>query len=243
MTGSLPKNFKTSLSGALLKHFEYEFHSASYHLMLEVVTALRTVVGYTIKSLQDTRLRYTNLENQTVPEFMLNLYEHLTKESEVLYEIGIQSASPSHISCLAELPLTSAYSCLKLFFGWVEDGYYDFSALPFAFKVHMSDQDKSVVDQQLCLKWQGSVPDLLEELQNLIDVLKHSEQDITSRVNEAANVRLISSEYMTTGLNRLFKNFPRLSIALVNFLKIAKKNFFFMTNQYSSIMLNAWIHI
>ena len=199
MTDSLPENFKASLSGALLKRFEYEFHSASFHLMLEVVTALRTVVGHTIKSLQETRQEDTvSLEMQKVPEFMLNLYEHLTKEREVLYEIGIQSASPSHISCLAELPLSSVYCCLKLFFGWIEEGYYDFSALPFAFKVHMSYQDKSVVDQQLRLKWQGSVPDLLEELQNLIDVLKHSEQDITSRVNEAANVRaliiLISSE-------------------------------------------------
>ena len=193
MTDLLPENFRVPLSKALLKRFEYEFHSASYHLMLEVVTALQTVVRHTIKSLHKTSPGDTiNLEMQTVSKFMLNLYEDLKKESEVLFKIGVKSASPSHISCLAELPLTSAYSCLKLFFGWVEEGYYDFSTLPFAFKKHMSYQDKSVVDQQLCLKWQGSVPDLLEELQNLIDVLKHSEQDITSKVNEAANVRSLN---------------------------------------------------
>ena len=215
MTNSLHENFKVPLSEALLKRFEYEFHFASYHLMLEVVTALRTVLNYAIKSLQETRPGDTNnLVNQKVPEFMLSLYEHLTNDSDVLSKIGVQSASPSHISCLAELPLPSVYSCLKLFLGWVEEGYYDFCTLPFAFKVHMSYQDKSVVDQQLRLRWQGSVPDLLEELQNLIDVLKHSEQDITSRVKEAANVRPLYSMAKNTSLLITFKKKYQLSIKL-----------------------------
>ncbi len=186
----LPEEFKFPLSESLLKRFEYEFHSVSYHLLNEVITGLRTVIGHLTKALQEVRnTEHEELKEMSVPHFMLNLYEHLKRQSEVLHEIGIRSAQSSHLQCLSDLPLMSTYSCFKMFFSWVEDGYYDFAALPFPFKVHMSYQDRLLLEQQLRLRWLGSISDLKEELQDLIDVLKHSEIDITSRVKEAASVR------------------------------------------------------
>ena len=41
--------YKTEMEDMLLKQFEYEFHSANYHTLVEVITGLRTVVGYLIK--------------------------------------------------------------------------------------------------------------------------------------------------------------------------------------------------
>ena len=49
MTENLPASFKTDMEDALLKRFEYEFHSASYHTLVEVITGLRTVVGHLMK--------------------------------------------------------------------------------------------------------------------------------------------------------------------------------------------------
>ena len=189
MTERLPNTFKAALPGPLMKRFEYDFHSADYHLMIEVMTALRSVTGHLVKALEEGREDYGNLENQTAPEFMLNLYEHLKKDSDVLYEIGVQHASPSHLGCLADLPLPATYSCLRLFFRWVEEGFYDFSTIPFPFKAHLSYPDQQTIDQ-LRFKWASTVNELKKELQQLVDVLKHSELDITSRVNEAINVRI-----------------------------------------------------
>ena len=192
MSDRLPENFKAPLPDALMKRVEYEFHSANYHLMMEVLTALRTVTGHLVKALEDQRTDYGDLRAQTAPEFMLNLYEHLTRHSDVLHEIGVQSASPSHLRCLADLPLTATYSCLRLFFRWVDEGFYDFCAVPFPFKVHLGYKDQQAIEQ-LRVRWSCTVPELLKELQQLIDVLKHSEQDITRRVNEAVNVCANSS--------------------------------------------------
>lgn len=187
MSERLPNTFKVPLPDPLMKRLEYEFHSANYHLMVEVLTALRTVTGHLVKALEEGRKDYGDLETQTAPEFMLNLYEHLSLHSDVLYEIGVQSASSSHLRCLADLPLTATYSCLRLFFRWMDEGFYDFSALPFPFKVHLGYQDQQSIEQ-LRVRWSSTVAELMKELQQLIDVLKHSEQDITRRVNEAVNV-------------------------------------------------------
>ena len=191
MSERLPEAFKVPLPSPLLKRFEYEFHSANYHLLLEVVTALRTVVSHLVKALEEQRTDYGDLGSETAPEFMLNLYEHLTKQNQVLVEIGVQSASPSHLRCLVDLPLTATYSCLKLFFRWVDEGFYDFATLPFPFKVHLSYQDQAFLDQ-LRMRWSSTVAELKKELQQLVDVLKHSEQDITRRVDEAVNVRMVT---------------------------------------------------
>ena len=49
MTERLPEWYKTEMEDMLLKRFEYEFHSANYHTLVEVITGLRTVIGYLIK--------------------------------------------------------------------------------------------------------------------------------------------------------------------------------------------------
>jgi len=175
------------MSDPLLKRFEYEFHSADYHLLLEVVTALRTVIGHLLKALKEGGTNYGDLENETAPEFMLNLYEHFKHPKDVLYEIGVQSAASSHLCCLVDLPLVSTYSCLRLFFRWVDEGFYDFNALPFPFKKHLNYRDQCTLDE-MQLGWPGTTADLLKELQQLVDVLKHSEQDITNHVTDTLNV-------------------------------------------------------
>ena len=193
MDDNLPRNFKCSLSEVLQKRFEYEFHSASYSLLNEVVMGLRVVIGHLLKVLL-VRLAgdYGDLESQTVLGFMLNLYEHSKELSVVLQEIGIKSALPSHLSCLDDLRLAETYSCLTLFFIWVEDGLYDFNYLPFPLKVHLHNHDRLFVENQF-LNWQGCMSDLKEEVLKLICILKLSESDIASRVTKAASVSIFAS--------------------------------------------------
>ena len=94
------------------------------------------------------------LEKQTVPQFMLTLYDHLDRNGEVLGEIGVRSPSSSQMVCLVELPLPSLFCCMQLFASWVRDGVYDFAALPFGVKTHMTYQDLQSV-LQIPLKWTG----------------------------------------------------------------------------------------
>lgn len=163
-----------------MKSFEYEFHSADYHLMIEVVTALKTIMGYLVKALGEGGWE-DSIDTKAV-KFMLSLYKHLEEDNDVLYEIGVRHASPSHLHCLADLPLTATYSCLNLFFTWVDEGFYDFSTLPFPLKMHLSEGNQLAIE---CLprKWNSTTSELLDELQQLIYVLKQSEQDIINRVN------------------------------------------------------------
>lgn len=186
MSQRLPDSFKAPLPDLLKKRFEYEFHSANYHLMVEVLTALRTVTGHLIKALDEGRQNCDDVQ-ETALEFMLKQYKDMDTYSQVLYEIGVRSSSPSHLNCLADLPLIATYSCLRLFFRWVDEGFYDFSALPFPFKVHISYQDQLAIEQ-LYMTWSSTTTELMKELQQLVDALKHSEKDIISRVDEAVNV-------------------------------------------------------
>ena len=189
MGGKLPDDFKVSMSTDYLKRLEYEFHSASYYLLNEVVMGLQTVIGHLTKALSELPNHDDKeLKEQLITHFMLNLYDGITRHSEVLQKIGIQSARPSHLLCLGALPLICAYDCLKFFFKWVEEGYYDFNGLPFPFKVHMTDQDQVLIEHEIRSRWTGSIGDLSENLQDLIDDLKDMEQDIISKVKEAANV-------------------------------------------------------
>ena len=94
-----------------------------------------------------------DLEQQTVPEFMLTLYD-LDQSSQVWKEIGVHSTSHSQLACLMELPLPSLFCCLQLFTGWVRDGVYDFAALPFGLKIHMADNDSHSIEQ-IPSKWTG----------------------------------------------------------------------------------------
>ena len=188
MADNLPDHFKHTLHKDLLNLIEYKFHSASYHLLVEVVTGLRIIIGYLIKTLeQDGAQDSSKMENKTVQNFLLVLYSDCSEGNlSILHKIGIQSGSPSQISCLGEVTLKFCYSCLGLFYSWVVDGYYDFSSLPFTLK---TKHDQLLVDDKLHSLKTG--PDLQKELQHLIDTLKHSENDIAGKVNEKSDVRLL----------------------------------------------------
>ena len=180
----LPDTFKVVLSDHLKKRFECEFHSASYHLMVEVFIALRTMLSHLVKVLEPVDSNRDDLQSETAVEFMSKLYNHLNQH-EVLHKIGVRSASPAHVSCLSDLPLTSTYSCLELFVRWLDEGFYDFSDIPFPFKAHLKKEEEEEIER-LCMKKSNVVL----ELQQLVDLLKQSEKDITSHVNETINVRM-----------------------------------------------------
>ncbi len=186
---NLPDHFKHTLHKDILKNIEYEFHSASCHLLIEVVTGFRIIIGYLIKTLEeDGPQDPSKIENKTVQNFLLGLYSDYSEGNlSILHKIGIQSASPSQISCLGDnISLGFCYSCLRLFYSWVVDGYYDFSSLPFTLK---TKHDQLLIDVKLHSLKTG--PDLQKELQHLIDTLKHSENDIAGKVNEKSDVRLL----------------------------------------------------
>ena len=45
----LPPSFRSPLCADLARHLEYEFHSANYHTLTDVVVGLRTSLGHLIK--------------------------------------------------------------------------------------------------------------------------------------------------------------------------------------------------
>lgn len=139
-------------------------------------------MGHLVKALGEET---EDLKSQKALQFMQSLYG---QESDVLHDIGMQNVSQSRLRCLDDLTLTATYSCLKLFFHWVDQGFYDFRALPFPLKAHLSKQDHQAL-KELPLKWKSTIFELMNELLKLTDVLKHSEPDIMGRINEAAKVR------------------------------------------------------
>ena len=124
---------------------------------------------------------------------MLKLYDDIKQSQAVLKEIGITSLTPGQMDCFIQLPLTSTVSCMLLFAGWVDQGFYDFCNLPFPLKTHLSEGDRRAVEEEVRERWTGSVGDLLRDVKQLIDVLKHSEGDITKKVNESSQVRKLIS--------------------------------------------------
>lgn len=185
MDRQLPDSFKVPLEGNLLKQFEYEFNLADYHLLNAVITALSTITGHLLKALDEENKIYGNLTRIKALEFILKVYKELTKESDALKKIGVQNSSDRQLQCLASLPLTATYSCLKIFVHWVDEGFYHFHTIPFPFKVHLIDEDKLVI-KQLPHKWEGTLTDLKKQLQQFIEVLKRCEQDIITA--KAVNV-------------------------------------------------------
>lgn len=156
--------------------------------MTEVVIALKTIMGHLVKALGEGKEDCHGLEKETALKFMINVYKDpQKKEIDVLHEIGVLNVSDSHLHCLEDLPLTAAYSCLELFSHWLEEGFYDFNMLPSQFKAHLIPDDKLVLEE-LHLKWSSTLPCLKRELEELVDTLKHSENDITSQVNEKIDV-------------------------------------------------------
>ena len=143
---------------SLVKSMYYEFHTASYHSLIEVVTALRIVADHLTMHLNESNPDddTSDLELRTVPQFMLTLYKDIKKDSEVLEEIGIHSLTSSQLDCIIVLPLPGLYACLCQFVQWISDGTYDFCSLPFSHKTKMSHADQAAL-QEIPHKWQGTV--------------------------------------------------------------------------------------
>lgn len=148
------------------------------------------MLGSSLQELLGNNGGRPDLEHFSVPQFLLTLYEHLKTPEEVLKEINIRSLTRSQLVCIIELPLLSLFNCLLLFASWVDAGVYDFSSLPFPLKTHLSYEDRTEVEN-LPNKWTGSLSDLLAELKQLIEVLKHSEADIMKNINVSSQVSVL----------------------------------------------------
>lgn len=156
--------------------------------MMQMVTALGTVVNHLVKALSEQNGVSSHLEKEKALEFMSNVYKDSQSSSlEILRKIGVQNVSESQLHCLEDLPLTATYDCLQLFVHWIEAGFYDFCTVPIQFKAHMNPEDKNSLDQ-LRTSWSGTIHELKQQLHELVDALKHCEGDITTKVNENINV-------------------------------------------------------
>lgn len=180
MSDNLPEVFKSDLSADHKKQLEFEFHSADYNLMMEVLTGFKTVIGFLIKELSEGE---KNFEDQTIGEFMLtnNLYKQRGDHKKVLKEIGIRSASNDNLDILANLPLTASYSCLIHFFQWVDEGFYDFCALPYNLKIHLDPQDKKTIETLYISSY--DMQTLLTKVQQLVDILKRLEYEMKEELD------------------------------------------------------------
>ena len=132
-------------------------------------------------------------ENQTISQFVRMVYTEVVDEDALLKQIGIDQLAPTQLACIKDLPLRSTLSCVIMFTDWINIGLYDFCTLPFSLKAHMSDMDKEFIEQNLISSWKGSIGDLHENIDELIEILKHTENDIASKVNEYPHVSYIPS--------------------------------------------------
>ncbi len=133
-----------------------------------------------------------DLNTLTLPQFMMAyVYEHLSDPQRVLHDIGVTPHSLKHsqLTCLIDIPVPFVFACLQCFVRWVDNGVYDFCNLPLAIKVHLTEEDVMFFKSELRDKWTGSTKELESEVKQMIEVLKHSENDITSTVdNQTARV-------------------------------------------------------
>ena len=185
----LPDTFKAGLPGDLTENIKYDFHSANYHLLIEVQTALKTIIGHLIKALKkddlDRSIDDESFKTLKVSEFLRDLYDDSDLSvDDIFVKIGIKRESCAHIRCLADLPLTIIYSCLGLFVNWVDKGFYDYSTLPYHLKKNMDDGDKKDLERVIG-QWQGTREEVMKRLKKLTEILKESEQDLASGANDA----------------------------------------------------------
>ncbi len=127
------------------------------------------------------------LNKHTLSKFMMaHVYEHLKDPQTVLYKIGItpHSLKPSQLTRLKDIPLPSVFACLQCFVQWVGNGMYDFCNLPLAIKLRLSEENVMFFESELREKWAGTNKELESEVKQMIEVLKHSENDITRTVNK-----------------------------------------------------------
>ena len=160
--------------------------------MNSVMTVMRNIIGHVVNVISKGEPETERLLEKTVKDFIPDLCNNPNKqEIELFHEIGFQfpDPNPDHIRCLSELPLTTIYSCLKLFIHWVDEGFYDFNTLSFPFKTSLGLGDKEILDQ-LPEKWNGTPDDLLQWLEKFIGVLKHNEEYITLQAHETVSRHL-----------------------------------------------------
>ena len=101
----------------------------------------------------NNRVEALNLR-QTLADFLLSLYDGLNSFKDALSEIGIQKLTNNQVVCLSELPLVHLYHCLRVFATWMEQGMYDFSALPYTLKTHLQPNDLSTL-KAIPTNWEG----------------------------------------------------------------------------------------
>lgn len=186
----LPEEFKKALPDDQLKLLEYEYHSADYHLLNEVIIGLNIVMDYINKELKEQpENSVSNLQDLSVNRFLLHLYGDIKDDENILKDVGIQDLKPSQSQCLCKLPLVSTFCCLKVFVEWVEDGRYDFCMVPLSFKQRMVPDDVLKLESiAYSKKWKDAKITLMDELELLIEVLKHSERDMLKRSKECSLV-------------------------------------------------------
>ena len=140
--------------------------------------------------MEDARsLNKEDLIDLSLPAFLMkNVYEPISDPQEVLSKIGIASNSLKHsqLACLIDLPLPATFYSLRLFVQWIHQGVYDFCNLPLALKAHLPEPDRIFLEQELRDQWTGTLEELEAEVKQMIEVLKHSENEITKRINEQA---------------------------------------------------------
>ena len=109
MAANLPRDYQLPLGENMLKQLEYNFHSADYHLMNQVVTGLRTMIYLLLKATSGKEnVADDELVSRNATEFVSLCYSQLTHEYNSLHMIGIKDASPSQIACLDELQMPVA---------------------------------------------------------------------------------------------------------------------------------------
>ena len=126
--------------------------------------------------------------NIGIKKYVINrVYRSFYQFSFLFSLFSFHSLLDPQLACLAGLKLSYLYSTLKLFLRWVKEGIYDFSGLPMALKVHLSDDDRAVLEQ-IPARFPGTLAQLLTELKSLSEVLLHVEAHLVKEVNEQARV-------------------------------------------------------
>ena len=109
----------------------------------------------------------------------------------------LYSLSDTQLACLSSVRLCFLFSTLELFVRWVKEGLYDFNSLPIALKVHLNEEDSTLLEQ-LPDSFSSTSSQLLAELKRLIDALHHIEARLIKEVNKQAQVRMINE--LTDGI-------------------------------------------
>ena len=114
---------------------------------------------------------------------------HPSVHPSIMTYLILYSLSDTQLACLSSVRLCFLFSTLELFVRWVKEGLYDFNSLPMALKVHLTEEDSTLLEQ-LPKRFPGTLSQLLVELKELSDVLLHIESHLIKEVNEQAQVRI-----------------------------------------------------